>query len=139
MSSRGRSLKIFLKDGSASGRWMSELSNWTGKAYKIPRTSYKKCVNRDDLRNPSVYFLFGYDDDNGKPLVYIGETEDAIQRLGEHIKNEKMDYWIEAIVFISKDDHLNKAHIKYLESRFYEISKSNDRYEVMNSTVPIWV
>lgn len=123
-------------DGSASGRWMCELSNWTGKAYKIPRTSYKKSINRDELRNPSVYFLFGYDDDNGKPLVYIGETEDAIQRLGEHIKNEKMDYWIEAIVFISKDDHLNKAHIKYLESRFYEIAKSNDRYEVMNSTVP---
>lgn len=136
MSRRGKSLKIYLMDGSASGRWMSELSNWTGKAYKIPRTSYKKCINRDELRNPSVYFLFGYDDENGKPLVYIGETEDAIQRLGEHIKSEKMDYWIEAIVFISKDDHLNKAHIKYLESRFYEIAKSNDRYEVINSTVP---
>ena len=123
-------------DGSASGRWMCELSNWTGKAYKIPRTSYKKSIDRGDLRNPSVYFLFGYDDENGKPLVYIGETEDAIQRLGEHIKNEKKDYWVEAIVFISKDDHLNKAHIKYLESRFYEIARDIDRYEVMNSTPP---
>jgi len=136
MNRRGRNLKIFLMDGSASGRWMCELSNWTGKAYKIPRTSYKKSIDREDLRNPSVYFLFGYDDENGKPLVYIGETEDAIQRLGDHIKNEKKDYWVEAIVFISKDDHLNKAHIKYLESRFYEIAKDIDRYEVMNSTPP---
>ena len=123
-------------DGSASGRWMCELSNWTGKAYKIPRTSYKKSIDREELRNPSVYFLFGYDDENGKPLVYIGETEDAIQRLGDHIKNEKKDYWVEAIVFISKDDHLNKAHIKYLESRFYEIARDVDRYEVMNTTPP---
>ncbi|MBN2795115.1 MAG: GIY-YIG nuclease family protein [Clostridia bacterium] len=136
MNRRGRNLKIFLMDGSASGRWMCELSNWTGKAYKIPRTSYKKSIDREELRNPSVYFLFGYDDENGKPLVYIGETEDAIQRLGDHIKNEKKNYWVEAIVFISKDDHLNKAHIKYLESRFYEIARDIDRYEVMNSTPP---
>lgn len=136
MNKRGKNLKIFLMDGSASGRWMCELSNWTGKAYKIPRISYKKCIDRAELRNPSVYFLFGYDDENGKPLIYIGETEDAIQRLGEHIKNEKKDYWVEAIVFISKDDHLNKAHIKYLESRFYEIAKSIDRYEIMNFNPP---
>lgn len=136
MNRRGRNLKIFLMDGLASGRWMCELSNWTGKAYKIPRTSYKKCMDRDELRNPSVYFLFGNDDENGMPLVYIGETEDAIQRLGEHIKSEKKNYWVEAIVFISKDDHLNKAHIKYLEGRFYEIATDIDRYEIMNSTAP---
>lgn len=80
--------------------------------------------------------MFGYDDENGKPLVYIGETEDAIQRLGEHIRNEKKNYWVEAIVFISKDDHLNRAHIKYLESRFYQIAKEEERYEVMNSNPP---
>ena len=136
MNRHGKNLKIFLMDGSTNGRWMCELSNWTGKAYKIPRTSYKKILDRQELRNPSVYFLFGYDDDNGRPLVYIGETEDAIQRLGEHIKNENKDYWVEAIVFISKDDHLNKAHIKYLESRFYVITKEIDRYEVMNSIQP---
>ena len=136
MSRHGKNLKIFLMDGSPNGRWICELSNWTGKAYKIPRTSYKNILDRDELRNPSVYFLFGYDDDSGKPVVYIGETEDAIQRLGDHIKNENKDYWVEAIVFISKDDHLNKAHIKYLESRFYEITKEIGRYEVMNSATP---
>jgi hypothetical protein len=136
MSKYGKSLKIYLMDGIVNGRWICELSNWTGKAYKIPRTSYKKCLDRDELRSPSVYFLFGISDDTGKTCIYIGETEDAIQRLSEHIKDEKKDYWTEAIVFISKDDHLNKAHIKYLESRFYEIAKEIDRYEVMNSNPP---
>lgn len=136
MSKRGKSLKIFLMDGVATGRWICELSNWTGKAYKIPRKSYKKCLDRDELRKPAVYFLFGYDDETGKPLVYIGETEDAIQRLGDHIRSEDKKYWIESIVFISKDDNLNKAHIKYLESRFYEIGKETNRYEIMNATPP---
>jgi hypothetical protein len=39
---RGKSLKIFMMDGIPSGRWMCELSNWTGKAYKIPRTYYRE-------------------------------------------------------------------------------------------------
>ncbi|MFR1904732.1 MAG: DUF4357 domain-containing protein [Clostridium neonatale] len=42
----------------------------------------------------------------------------------------------EAVVFIYKDDYLNKAHIKYLENRFYEIAKSVNRYKVMNDKVP---
>lgn len=83
MNRRGSNLNIFLMDGSASGRWVCELSNWTGKAYKIPRTSYKKSIDRAELRNPSVYFLLGYDDKNGKPLVYIGETEDAKKTRGQ--------------------------------------------------------
>lgn len=28
----------FCLEKQADGRWASELSNWTGKAYKIPRT-----------------------------------------------------------------------------------------------------
>ena len=74
---KGKSLKIFLMDGVASGRWICELSNWNGKAYKIPRTEYSKCLTREVLRKPSIYFLFGYSE-NDKPRIYIGETEDAI-------------------------------------------------------------
>ncbi|MFV0425217.1 MAG: GIY-YIG nuclease family protein [Bacilli bacterium] len=80
--------------------------------------------------------MFGYDDETGEPLVYIGETEDAIERLSVHAKKEEKNYWIEAIVFISKDDNLNKAHIKYLESRFYEICIEVDRYKIMNTIIP---
>jgi hypothetical protein len=131
---RGKNLKIFLMDGIPNGRWMCELSNWTGKAFKIPRTYYKICKERQELRAPSLYFLFGHNDDTGRPVIYIGETEDAIQRLGEHIQAK--DYWTETIVFINKDDHLNKAHIKYLESRFYEITVTVNRYEIMNKKPP---
>lgn len=37
----GKSIKIFLIDGNPNGRMTCELSNWTGKAYKIPRIEVK--------------------------------------------------------------------------------------------------
>src|SRR5699024_2132990 len=46
------------------------------------------------------------------------------------------DFWNEAIVFISKDENLNKAHIKYLENRLYEIAKNVNRYSIENSIIP---
>ncbi len=32
----GKTIKIFLIDGEPNGRMSCELSNWSGKAYKIP-------------------------------------------------------------------------------------------------------
>ena len=41
-----------------------ELSNWVGKAYKIPRSLIKESDDRADLKNIGVYFLFGKDPNN---------------------------------------------------------------------------
>jgi hypothetical protein len=93
----------------------------------------KECIDRDDLVNTGIYLLFGKNEE-GKDLVYIGEAEIVFKRLSQHL-NQK-DFWNEAIVFISKDDNLNKAHIKYLENRLHNIALSTKRYELQNSVVP---
>jgi hypothetical protein len=129
----GKTIKIFLIDGDPNGRMSCELSNWTGKAYKIPRIKIKDCTDRDDLTNTGVYLLFGKDEE-GNDLVYIGEAESTLKRLNQHL-NQK-DFWNETIVFISKDENLNKAHIKYLENRLHEIAKTAKRYKVENSSTP---
>lgn len=103
-------------------------------AYKIPRNMIKESENREELSSPGIYFLFGRDDENDKPLVYIGEAENIIARLKQHL--DKKDNWNEAITFISKDSNLNKAHIKYLENRFYTIAKMCGRYSIDNSNIP---
>lgn len=131
---RGKTIRQFLIDGVAEGRWLCELSNWTGKAYKIPRTYIATCSDRQDLCNTGVYFLFGQDDDTGIPQVYIGEAENIICRLKQHVSEK--DFWTECIVFISKDNNLNKAHIKYLENHLYLLAKASKRYEVVNSNTP---
>ena len=131
---RGKTIRQFLIDGQADGRWASELSNWTGKAYKIPRTYINQCTDRDDLSNTGVYFLFGCNDETDEEQVYIGEAENIFNRLKQHLSEK--DFWTECIVFISKDNNLNKAHIKYLENHLYILAKESKRYEVVNSNVP---
>jgi len=129
----GKTIKLFLIDGEPNGRMSCELSNWSGKAYKIPRIKIKDCSDREDLTSTGVYLLFGKDD-TGKDQVYIGEAESVLRRLNQQLTQK--DFWNEAIVFISKDENLNKAHIKYLENRLHEIAKFANRYAVENSVIP---
>lgn len=46
---RGKSINLFLMDGEPNGRMKCTLANWTGVAYKIPRTKLDSCKGRDDL------------------------------------------------------------------------------------------
>lgn len=129
----GKTIKIFLIDGDSNGRMSCELSNWSGKAYKIPRIKIKDCSDRDDLSNTGIYLLFGKNEES-KDQVYIGEAETVLKRLNQHLIQK--DFWNETIVFISKDDNLNKAHIKYLENRLFEIAKTANRYKIENTITP---
>lgn len=131
----GKTIKLFLIDGDTNGRLTCELSNWTGKAYKIPRNSIKICSDRPELQTTGVYMLLNKSADlSEKGQLYIGEAEDIFKRLTQHVKEK--DFWNEAIVFISKDENLNKAHIKYLENRLHEIAITANRYELINSQKP---
>jgi Domain of unknown function (DUF4357) len=129
----GKTIKIFLIDGDPNGRMSCELSNWTGKAYKIPRIKIKDCTDRPDLSNTGVYLLLGRDE-YGVEQTYIGEAENTLKRLTQHLTQK--DFWNEAIIFISKDENLNKAHIKYLENRLYDTAKIINRYKIENTIIP---
>jgi hypothetical protein len=131
----GKTIKLFLIDGDTNGRLTCELSNWTGKAYKLPRHSIKICTDRPEIQTTGVYMLLNKSLDLfEKGQLYIGEAENIFNRLTQHVKEK--DFWNEAIVFISKDDNLNKAHIKYLENRLHEIASFANRYELINNQKP---
>lgn len=128
MNKFGKTIKLFLIDGEPNGRMSCELSNWTGKAFKIPRKKIKISSNREELQGTGIYILFG------KETAYIGEAEEIHKRLTQHLPSK--DFWNEAIVFVSKYENLNKAHIKYIESRLYEIATNVNRYELENGNNP---
>jgi hypothetical protein len=131
----GKTIKLFLIDGDTNGRLTCELSNWTGKAYKLPRNLIKICTDRPEIQTTGVYMLLNKSADlSEKGQLYIGEAENIFNRLTQHVKEK--DFWNEAIVFISKDDNLNKAHIKYLENRLHDIACSANRYELINNQKP---
>lgn len=127
----GKSIELFLVNGSADSLITAELSNWNGKAIKIPRIEVASC-NRDDMTQAGVYFLFCKDDD-GSDSVYIGEAENVKERLVQHLRDYQSEkekyYWTTAVIFIGRD--LNKALIRYLENRFVEIARVCKRYTVL--------
>lgn len=127
----GKSIELFLVNGSADSLITAELSNWNGKAIKIPRIEVASC-NRDDITQAGVYFLFCKEDD-GSDSVYIGEAENVKERLVQHLRDYQAEkekyYWTTATIFIGRD--LNKALIRYLENRFVEIARACKRYAVL--------
>ena len=52
--------------------------------------------------------------DGDLPTVYIGEGDPVRPRLESHSANK--DFWTWLVFFVSKDDSINKAHVKYLEA-----------------------
>lgn len=131
----GKTIKLFLMDADPNGPMICERSNWNGKAYRIPRAIVKDSAQRADLKSTAVYLLFGRPDAaSERPKAYIGEAENAYSRLAQHVSEK--EFWNESVIFVSKDENLNKAHIKYLESRLYEIANLTNRYELLNGNTP---
>ena len=129
-------------DGEASGRIKCTLANWTGIAYKIPRTELERCKTRQDLKQSGVYFLFGTSDNTGRGVVYIGQAgarkngEGLLNRLQEHKRSAEKDYWTEAIVFTTSNNSFGPTEISYLENRFCNLALQANRYEVKNENDP---
>lgn len=140
---RGKSINLFLIDGKANGRIKCTLANWTGLAYRIPRTEIEKCRDREDLSQTGVYFLFGTSEDNGEDIVYVGQAgvrkngEGVLNRLIEHKRSPEKDYWTEAVVFTTSNNSFGPTEISYLESRFCNMAKVAERYEVKNGNDPM--
>ena len=128
-----KTIQMCIFDGNPNGRIMCELSNWNGRVYKISRNDLSEFANRPDCEYTGVYFLFGKDEDN-KDTVYVGEAEKMLVRLKQHLKDH--NYWNDCVVVISKDNILNKAHVKYLENKFYTLAVDSKRSSIINNTVP---
>ena len=130
----GKSLRLYLADGSPTGIRHAEIVNWTGQALAAPRTRYGELKSWTEVCRPGVYFLVGFSDDTSEGKVYIGESENVFDRLADHIRSK--EFWRECIVFSSKDQNLTKGHVKYLESRLIALADQAGRYAVDNSDRP---
>ena len=72
-----------------------------------------------------MYILIGTDPLTNAPRAYIGEAEVIRDRLRQHKTKE---FWVSAIVFVSKDENLTKAHVRYLENRLLAEAAAINRY-----------
>ncbi len=69
-------------------------------------------------------------------MIYIGEGDTLINRLTSHNKDVDKDFWDECVFFVSKDQNLTKAHVRYLEARLIKFASEAKRATVSNGTAP---
>ena len=128
----GRSLELFYIDGHADGMLTAELYNWTGHVLMAPRTQLADALKRQEPKCTGVYLLLGELD--GEPLAYIGESDDVGHRLKNH--DLKKDWWTSVVFITTAGNKLNKAHVRYLESRLISEAKRIGRLPLDNGTAP---
>ncbi|RTH04038.1 peptide methionine sulfoxide reductase [Thermus scotoductus] len=130
----GFSVRIFLPTGEPEGLHIVEKSNWTGVGIVFPRVRFAEARQREELKRPGVYVLWGPGESGQLPRVYVGEGDTVLPRLEQHAKQK--DFWMHAAVFTCKDTSLNKAHVKYLEARLVALAAEAKRAELDNGSIP---
>lgn len=132
----GRSVRLFLVEGSATGILTAEIGNWTGHLLAGPRTRIETALKRDELKRTGIYLIYGNVLGGDLPEVYVGEGDNISSRLYAHSKDDKKDFWERFVAVTSKDMNLTKAHVKYLEGRIITLLKAAKKTRLANKTEP---
>lgn len=133
----GRTLKLYLVDGTPSGVITAELGVSSMRAAVASRTALPDLIKRPEASQTGLYLLAGPDPDlPTRDLVYVGEGDQVKSRLAAHDSDEAKDFFTRAVFVVSKDENLTKAHGRYLESRLISQIKTAGRAQLANGTAP---
>src|SRR5690554_4058146 len=128
MTTRPRTIQIFLPDGDPSGIRIAELTTSIVRLIELPRSELPKFAAMPEARQVGLYFLISGE---GKDELYIGQSGEVGARLLQHHENENRD-WERALVLVSMTNNLTQTHVLYLESLSIEKAKHCQRYELLN-------
>jgi hypothetical protein len=133
----GRSIRLFLVDGTPTGLITAEIINWTGHALSSPYSRLRDLWERPEAQRSGVYFLIGDDEeDDLRQRIYIGESENIKERLYQHERGESKDFTEQICIITSKDPNLTKGHLRYLEARLIRMASDAARVRLDNSSRP---
>lgn len=133
----GSVIMTHLIDGDPQGIRRVTIKNKTCEMYVIPRSLFleAKEYNAIDLKQPALYILLeninSFADE--KPKAYIGQAEDAGQRIEQHFGG-KNDFFQTALIFVSTDHSINKADVQYLEYMAIKAAKKADRFDMSSNS-----
>lgn len=132
---RGATIRIYLVDGTPQGLRLVERMSWTGSFLAFARADYAGARIRPEMSRTGAYVLVGPDpDEPRKQRVYIGEADVILTRVDAH-QREK-DFWTNGYILTTKDDSLNKAHVRYIEARLLALARIANTASVDNGTEP---
>lgn len=137
LAPQGKTIRLYLVDGSPTGTLTAEIINWTGRVLVSPRSQLAEVARRPEVKRTGIYCLVGRDPENpNHDCVYIGEGDNVLQRIVYHEKDETKDFWTRTIIVTSKDENLTKSHGRYLEARLIQMTQAAGRAKLTNGTNP---
>jgi hypothetical protein len=135
-SENSRSVTLLLLDGTPTGLIQAEIMNWNGRALAGPRSRIGEILKREESAGTGVYFLVGDDPDQpARKRIYIGEGDVVADRIKSHSTDESKEFW-DQVCLVTAKGNLNKAHVRYLESRLIRIAKESGRSNLANGKDP---
>ena len=127
-------IRLFVPDGNPNSFKIIDKMNWTGIGLEVARDSWNKHKSRTEFEQAGVYILVGTDEETDLPILYIGQGDGIKGRIELHLKNKL--FWDKALVFVSSNGGLNRAHITWLEWALIKKALETGRCKLDNSTTP---
>jgi hypothetical protein len=88
-----------------------------------------------EVDRTGIYILYGPDQqDPLKMRAYIGEADSVRDRIAQSANSRS--FWETAVVVTTSDEALTKGHVRYLEARLIEMTRSAGRVALDNAQEP---
>ena len=130
---KGKTIKLFLAEGTVDNIVSAEISNFIGKVITVPRTDITKLCNRQELKKAGIYILAGEDvRSSNQTSMYIGSSSNLYSRLKQRDNEFKSFSWNRAALIFSKDRNLTQSHIYYLENKLIKLA-INSRSSILTN------
>lgn len=131
----GRTIQLFLVEGTPTGLRKATIHGWTGLLFVSGASAFGDLTARREVDRTGVYVLAGPNPDRaGGTLVYIGSGNSVAERIEQSAKQR--EFWEIAITVTTSDDDLSKGHAEYLEARLIEFTSKAGRVSLANGTKP---
>jgi len=127
-------IRLFVPDGDPSSFKIIDKMNWTGIGLEISRNAWAKYRGRTEFNQAGIYILFGYQEGDDLPTLYIGQGDGVKNRIESHQKNK--EFWDKVLVFVSSNGGLNRAHITWLEWALISKAIEIGRCKLDNNATP---
>ena len=126
-------ISIHVVHGNPNGvRLVERPADWTGSAVVFPKVDFDAAKATEKLDGVGIYILWSKDV-LGSP-IYVGQSEQLSYRISEHIKHKH--FWSMATVFVSENNTLNAAHIRWLEHKLVLRLNELGTRTIKNANVP---
>ena len=128
-------IRILVPDGDPEGVRLIDRMNWTGLGIVFPRGKWPEARGRPEFGRTGVYILVGYKGEADElPTLYVGQADGVRNRIDSHYQAK--EFWDWAVVFVSANNGLNRAHVTWLEYALIRRAQEARRSHLDNGNSP---